>query len=148
MDWQDELKDGLTKALAGLKTNEIPPEKAALELVFLDLNEEGSYQRWKELTGRALKRAKTFEIHCWSEERDWIETALSYGAVKESDWAYGTIIAGPVTPEFCRMLLSQPPVEEMKWEWKWTPFFNLNLDEILFSSHYGTEISCLPELLE
>ena len=73
---------------------------------------------------------------------------MSYGAVKESDWAYGTIIAGPVTPEFCHMLLGRPPVEEMKWEWKWTPFFNLNLDEILFSSHYGTEISCLPELLE
>ena len=40
MDWQDELNNGLTKALSGLKTNEIPPEKAALELVFLDLNEE------------------------------------------------------------------------------------------------------------
>ena len=43
-----------------------------------------------------LKTAKTFEIHCWKEETEWIDCALQYGTRKESDWQYGTIITGPV----------------------------------------------------
>ena len=148
MGWQNELRESLTRAITGLKANEIPPEKTSPELLFLDLNEDCSGQCWNALVERALKRAETFEIHCWSEEKVWIEAALTYGATKESDWAYGTVVTGPVTPAFCRMILCQPQAERTGSERKWTPFFNLILDDILFSSHYGTEVSCLPELLE
>ena len=44
-----------------------------------------------------LKQAKSFEIHCWNEETEWIELALEYGRVKEDDWKYGKIIIGDVT---------------------------------------------------
>lgn len=57
--------------------------------VYLDRTEKDN-SKWLELITEALKDAKTFEIHCWNEENEWIEEALKYGTLKESDWKNGS----------------------------------------------------------
>lgn len=68
MDWEKELSGQLTAALAGLTPAPFPPDDRWNSLTFLDLEGAEAGKRWKKLAARALKRAKTFEIHCWSEE--------------------------------------------------------------------------------
>ena len=75
------------------------------------------------------------------EENEWIEVALKYGTLKESDWKHGKIIAGTVTPEFSNMILSMPKPQDIEICNKMTPFFSIFLDEYDFQScHYGTEV--------
>ena len=67
------------------------------------------------------------------------ELALQYGTLKESDWHGGTMIAGEVTPEFARMILSLPKPTDREIYNKMTPFFDVWLDDDFQSCHYGTE---------
>jgi len=92
------------------------------------------------LITEALKNAKTFEIHCWNEETEWIELALKYGKLKEDDWKYGKIITGKVTTEFIEMILAQPKPADIEAANKMTPFWGIFLDDTFQSSHWGTEI--------
>ena len=96
--------------------------------------------KWLELLKEALKTAKTFEIHCWNGENEWIEVALQYGVLKNDDWSYGKIITGTVTKEFCDMLLGMPKPQNTDLDNKMTPFFNVFLDSGFQSSHYGAEV--------
>lgn len=89
----------------------------------------------------ALKTAKKFEIHCWNEERNCIELALSYGKLKDTDWPYGVIIVGEVTPEFASFLLGLPKPADTELYHKMTPFFTIALDNNFWSEHYGTELN-------
>ena len=89
----------------------------------------------------ALKTAKTFEIHCWAEETECIELALQYGKQKDTDWQYGKIIVGDVTPEFCTFLLGLPKPTDTELYNKMTPFFTISLDNGFWSEHYGTELT-------
>ena len=107
--------------------------------IYFDRTEKDN-SKWIALLKEALKTAKTFEIHCWNGEDEWIETALRYGKLKESDWTYGKIIVGEVTPEFVDMLLTMPKPENIDIHTKMTPFFNVFLDNKFLSSHYGTEV--------
>ena len=50
--------------------------------------------------------AKTFEIHCWNEETEWIELALKYGTLQENVWDLGKVINGEITDEFIDMMSS------------------------------------------
>ena len=50
------------------------------------------------------------------------------------------MITGKVTQEFADMLLGMPKPQEIEFENKMTPFFNVFLDNGFQSSHYGTEI--------
>ena len=70
-----------------------PNEDIEKELITFD-REETDNGKWKALLAEHLKTAKTFEIHCWNEETEWIEFALQYGYLKESDWQHGKVIAG------------------------------------------------------
>ena len=143
MGWEEELREGLSGALEGLRPNKIAPD-TALQLEYLELRGEGAGRRWRALTQRALAQAETFEIHCWNGEEELLRLALAFGTRRESGWAYGTVVAGAVTPAFSRMVLDQPaPAEE-----GYTPFFNLFLDGSFQSCHYGTEMYCAPGLLE
>ena len=101
---------------------------------------EKDYLRWMELFSNAIKSAKVFEIHCWNEEKEWIDIALKYGELKESDWTYGKIITGEVTPEFTNMFLGMPKPQNIDVFNKLTPFFNVFLGDVFQSSHYGTEV--------
>ena len=96
--------------------------------------------KWMSYIMSALDGAKTFEIHCWNEEIEWIELALQYGALKDGDWRYGKIIVGDVTPEFVQMLLGQPKPVDTEIYNKMTPFFNVFLGDKFQSCHYGTEL--------
>ena len=63
-----------------------------------------SWEEWRSLLRRGLRGAGSFQIHCWSDERQWITLALEYGTEKPAPWHWGTVIEGPVTPAFRAML--------------------------------------------
>jgi len=134
-----DLEKALAEQIADIKANDIPDCNTALHPVFLDRTEKDN-SKWLGMLIKSLKDAKTFEIHCWNGEDEWIEVALKYGTLKESDWKYGKIIEGNVTPEFSDMLLSMPKPQDIEIDNKMTPFFNVFLDSGFQSSHYGTEI--------
>lgn len=135
----DDLKNTLSDAIMDLKHAPIPDEPADFEMVTLDRSETDN-GKWMDCISATLEDAKTFEIHCWNEETEWIELALQYGSLKDDDWRHGKIIAGDVTPEFVQMLLSQPKPTDTEIENKMTPFFNVFLDDKFQSCHYGTEL--------
>ena len=90
--------------------------------------------------GTVCKTAASFEIHCWNEETEWIALALQYGNHKQTDWAFGKIVSGPVTPEFLQMLLGLPKPTDTEIYNKMTPFFSIFFDNGFSSEHYGTEL--------
>ena len=128
-----------TVQLGELKASEEPACEAEVYPIYFDKTEMDN-SKWLELLKEALKNAKTFEIHCWNGEDEWIAVALRYGKIKESDWTYGKMITGEVTPEFADMLLTMPKPQDTEIENKMTPFFNVFLDSGFQSSHYGTEV--------
>lgn len=135
----EDLKNTLSDAIMDLKPAPIPDEVIEFEEVTLDRSEADN-SKWLSYITAALDGAKTFELHCWNEEAEWIELALRYGSLKEDDWQYGKIITGAVTPEFVQMLLSQPKPDDTEIYNKMTPFFNVFLDDMFQSCHYGTEL--------
>ena len=135
----NELEQALSGAIMDLKPAPIPDESLECELVTLDRGETDN-AKWLAYITAALKDAKTFEIHCWNEESEWIELALRYGTLKDDDWQYGKIITGDVTPEFVQMLLGQPKPTDTEIDNKMTPFFNVFLGDKFQSCHYGTEL--------
>ena len=135
----EDLKNALSDTIVDLQPAPIPDESAEFEMVTLDRSEKDN-SKWLAYITAALDEAKTFEIHCWNEETEWIELALRYGQLKNDDWRYGKIIAGDVTPEFVQMLLSQPKPADTEVCNKMTPFFNVFLDDRFQSCHYGTEL--------
>ena len=137
----DDLKKALSETIMDLKPEPIPDEVVEFEEVMLDRSEEDN-SKWLSYISAALDGAKTFEIHCWNEETEWIELALRYGKLKDDDWRHGKIITGDVTPEFVKMLLDQPKPADTEIYNKMTPFFNVFLDDKFQSCHYGMEL-CL-----
>lgn len=134
------IESSLTGLIADLKPAPAEPVESKLtESVYFDYSEKDNTHFLALLTD-ALRNAKTFEIHCWNEETEWIELALKYGNLKEDDWKYGKIITGEVTAEFAQMLLAQPKPIDTEAANKMTPFFNIFLDDTFQSSHWGTEI--------
>ena len=82
-----------------MKANEILScETEMYEEIYLDRMKKDN-SKWLEMITEALHGTKSFEIHCWNEENEWIDLALKYGNLKESDWKYGKIVAGNVTKE-------------------------------------------------
>lgn len=140
---KEEMKELINKivALVGeLKPASVEPAESKLtESIYFDYTEKDN-TRFLALLTDALKNAKTFEIHCWNEELEWIELALKFGKLKEDDWKYGKIITGEVTAEFAEMLLAQPKPNDIEAANKMTPFFNIFLDDTFQSSHWGCEI--------
>ena len=135
----EDLKKALSEAIMDLKPAPIPDNPIEYEYVTLDRDEMDN-SKWLSYITAALDGAKTFEIHCWNEETEEIALALKYGKRKESDWTYGKIITGEVTPEFIEMILSQPKPTDIEAANKMTPFFNVFLDDHFQSCHWGTEI--------
>jgi len=133
------LETVLMEQILDLKVNEVSSCETESYPIFLDRTEKDN-SKWLKLLKEALKTAKTFEIHCWNEEEEWIEVALKYGTMKESDWTYGKIITGAVTAEFSDMLLGMPKPQDTEVYNMMAPFFNVFLDDSFQSSHYGTEI--------
>lgn len=136
----EELEKALTEQITNLRPAPAAPEEPVeFDAVYLDGTEPGN-RKWLELIRERIKTAKSFEIHCWNEETEWIELALKYGALKENDWQYGKIITGSVTLEFIDMLLNMPKPTDREIYNKMTPFFSVFLDDNFQSCHYGTEL--------
>ena len=134
-----ELENALSGLIADLKpAGETPVPANSFEETTFDRSEKNN-RKWIALISGYLATAKTFEIHCWNEETEWIELALQYGELKEDSWKYGKIITGNVTPQFTDMLLKLPQPTDTQIENKMTPFFNVFLDDAFQSCHYGTE---------
>jgi hypothetical protein len=140
----NELSEKLTALIGELKPAPELPEEAIPrgELVTLD-GRDADYSRWLAFIEPWLARAKRFEIHCWHGEEDILALALPFGVRQESDWRYGCIVAGEVTPAFREMLLTLPKPTDTELYNKMTPFFNVFLDDFQ-SCHYGTELF-IPE---
>lgn len=138
-----DLENALAAGIAALTP--VPAEAveqvidALREMITFDRSEKDN-AKWLALLREHLPAAKTFEIHCWSEEPEWIELALRYGTKKDTGWQYGTVIEGPVTEAFSKMLLELPKPADIEIYNKMTPFFNVFLDSGFSSSHYGTEV--------
>ncbi len=132
------LEKALAEQIMNLKSAELPNKSAAYEEICFD-GAEPDNAKWLALISEKMKTAKTFEIHCWNEETEWIELALQYGALKDTDWRHGKIITGLVTEEFTKMLLKLPKPTDTEIYNKMTPFFNVFLDDSFQSCHYGME---------
>lgn len=133
-----ELEKVLTEQIMDLQVNEVSSCVTEMQEFYFDRAEKDN-SKWLELMTEALKSAKSFEIHCWTEENEWIEVALKYGTLKDSNWKHGKIVTGSVTQEFADMLLSMPKPADIEIYNKMTPFFNVFLDDSFQSCHYGTE---------
>ena len=92
----EDLNKALSEVIMDLKPAPIPDEVIEFKEVTLDRSEVDN-SKWVSYITVALKDAKTFEIHCWNEEAEWIELALEYGSLKDDDWRHGKIITGDVT---------------------------------------------------
>ncbi len=103
-------------------------------------DQQPTNQKWLNIMLQKLLTAKTFEIHCWADEVHWIEIALLYGRLKQTDWSYGKVIYGELTQEFVDMLLNMPKPTDNEITNKMTPFFSIFLDNGFSSEHYGTEL--------
>lgn len=101
---------------------------------------EDRFPAWRAIMQKKLEGAKTFEIHCWLAESQWIDLALEYGQDTNANWPTGKIIAGPVTDEFIHMLTHLPKPEDSELYDKMTPFFSIFFDNGFSSEHYGTEL--------
>ena len=135
----EDLENVLSKLVFDLPVAaETPADAMPFELTTFDYAER-DHDKWLKLISGYLKQAKSFEIHCWNEETEWIELALEYGRVREDDWKYGKIIIGDVTPEFVAMILNLSKPTDTEVYNKMTPFFNVFLDDTFQSCHYGTE---------
>ena len=134
-----ELKKALETLFSALPAQPISEEpNGGMERI--DLTQEPDGRRWRELATAALERAGAFEIHCWNGEEAQLALALRYGTEQETGWSYGHVVAGTVTPAFREMLLGQPKPEDEGTQRKMTPFFNVFVDSLFSSSHYGTEV--------
>ena len=67
-----ELEKALSGAIMDLKPAPIPDDSLECEMVTLDRSETDN-AKWLTYITAALKDAKSFEIHCWNEENEWIE---------------------------------------------------------------------------
>ena len=76
----------LEKTLSGLVMDlkpapEPPADYVPFESMEFDRSEKDN-SKWIELITGYLNTAKTFEIHCWNEEQEYINLALQFGRKK------------------------------------------------------------------
>lgn len=136
---RNELENTISDLVLDLKPAPEPPANyIPFETTDFDRSEKDN-TKWVQLIINYLNTSTTFEIHCWSEETEWIELALQYGELKADDWKHGKIIIGKVTPHFIEMLINLPKPTDTEIYNKMTPFFNVFLDDVFQSCHYGTE---------
>lgn len=95
---------------------------------------------WVEIMKHKLMTARTFEIHCWSDEEIWANSALQFGKLKETNWDGGIVVTGNITEKFKDFLLTIPKPMDTEVYNKMTPIFSVFLDNGFSSEHYGTEL--------
>lgn len=101
---------------------------------------EDRFPAWRAIMRKKTADAKTFEIHCWDQEAEWLDHVLPYGAYKDVSWDNGKVVTGQVTEELIHMLITLPKPENAALYDKMTPFFSIFFDNGFSSEHYGTEL--------
>lgn len=96
---------------------------------------------WNALVLCSAVIGETFEIHCWSDERAEMALALRFGEKVRSSWHGGSVIRGKITRDFLRFLTEMDKPGDTEIYNKMTPFFSLFLGDVLYSEHYGTEVT-------
>ena len=133
------LQDTLSDLVPHLKPAPFQPEDTTNYKSICFNDPQADNTEWKTLISPYLSSAKSFEIHCWSDESEELALALQYGSIKPYDWEYGTVISGSVTPDFISFLLSLSKPANTVYANKIIPFFSIFLDNGFSSEHYGTE---------
>ena len=104
-------------------------------------------QCWKQVMQLFLKPGRAFEIRCWKEEQEIVKEILRYGLLSVPDCTeYEVSVRGSLTDPIIQNLLhAKNKVDQM------TPFFTINIENRVSSSHYGKEIYFFdptPEILD
>ena len=93
---------------------------------------------WKQIMTVFLKEGHKFEIRCWKEEKEAIETALQYGEINKNEKSKNEIsITGTLTEKIIQDILTLPDPDDYD---RWTDFFTINIQNNFCSAHYGAEM--------
>ncbi len=93
---------------------------------------------WNQIMMLYLKAGEPFEIRCWREEKDIVESILPFGSIsKERSTDYEVSVTGILTDQMMQTILQQPKPED---EEQMTPFFTMNIGGCFCSAHYGKEL--------
>lgn len=98
----------------------------------------GDYSWWLVAVRHISAHATSFEIRCWPDEPEAIETGRRFGTQVENTETQELVFKGQMTEEFQRLLFTRYLCSDcLQW-------FTLNLyrgETMLFSSeHYGSEM--------
>lgn len=104
-----------------------------------------SNQWWSDLIRSCAVYGETFEIHCWSDEKEAIRQALHLGREVSTSWHGGKVIRGTISMDFLNYITRTPKPQGGTGYNMMTPFFTLHLGDRIYSEHYGSEI-ILPKL--
>lgn len=102
-------------------------------------DQENGRKCWQELLGLYLKAGTAFEIYCWRNEKEEIDTVMEAGGIPEdTQWEYGTVMKGILTGTFIQRILRWKPGNDEIYE-KFSQFYALQVGGI-WSEHYGREL--------
>lgn len=111
------------------------------------IDDPADNQWWKQVMQLFLKPGCAFEIRCWREEQEIVKEILGYGRLSVPDCTdYEVSVRGSLTAPIIQNLL-----HAKKKEGQMTPFFTINVENRVSSSHYGKEVYLFdpaPEVLD
>lgn len=112
-------------------------KRLSLELIDYSLHAINT-SWWKALMSLFLKPGTPFEIRCWREETDVIETAASFGTISNAQSTeFEVSVTGVLTNSTIHQILSEPKPDS---EEQMTRFFTIHVGNSVWCEHYGTEI--------
>ena len=101
----------------------------------------GDYSWWHVAVRKICARATDFEIRCWPDEPEAIETGRRFGSQVENTETQELVFRGKVTEAFCRTLCTQYLASgTLRW---FTLILYQNETALLSSEHYGAEMYLL-----
>lgn len=104
------------------------------------LDDTLSSEWWNYMIRYFIRIGDSMEIHCWNEESDEIESAMSYLSSERISSGFETIIRGVVTEKIIQDLdVFFSATDKVNYN-KMTRFFAILIENKLFSEHYGTEM--------
>lgn len=96
------------------------------------------YSWWIDLIKRIGKKADIFELRCWPEEPEAIETGRRFGKQMENTVTRELVFRGPVTEDFLNHVCGEGRRGDGTLKYFTLIFYKEDKD-ILSSEHYGAE---------
>ena len=100
----------------------------------------GNNQWWKELFSLYARPGEYFEIHCWLDEYEALQTAKQYGEIACYGMPDVKVIHGILTERFISFLMNAEKPRDCQCYNKMVPFFTVLIGDHFSSEKYGTEI--------